>query len=190
MVVATVCGDEHGDGRPAIGFDFVFVRCSRLGSFATPARFADVREGERLRYGPAGLSAPERIEAAPSPVPVPMPPPAPPASDGPDSWEGRVLAALNRHLRYPRDSLARREQGAPLIRFVMDRDGRVMSVRLRRTSGSPDLDREALSLPMRAMPLPKPPDDRPGATLELVVPIQFFLHDRPSSPNRRPDRGN
>ena len=28
VVVATVRGDEHGDGRPAIGFDFVL--CSRL----------------------------------------------------------------------------------------------------------------------------------------------------------------
>ena len=30
MVVPTVCGDEHGDGGPAIGFDFVVVLCSRL----------------------------------------------------------------------------------------------------------------------------------------------------------------
>src|SRR5438477_11404414 len=29
-VVATVRGDEHGDGGPAVGFDFVVVRCSRL----------------------------------------------------------------------------------------------------------------------------------------------------------------
>ncbi|WP_049786013.1 energy transducer TonB [Sphingobium chlorophenolicum] len=122
---------------------------------------------------------PAPVERAAEPVLVPdPPPPAPPASDGQDSWEGRVLAALNRYLRYPRNALARREQGAPLIRFVMDRDGRVMSVGLRRTSGSADLDREALSLPTRAQPLPKPPDDRPGATLELVVPIQFFLHGR------------
>ena len=30
VVVAAVRGDEHGDGRPAIGFDFVLVLCSRL----------------------------------------------------------------------------------------------------------------------------------------------------------------
>jgi len=29
-VAATVRGYEHGDGRPAVGFDFVFVLCSRL----------------------------------------------------------------------------------------------------------------------------------------------------------------
>src|ERR1700739_1523845 len=30
VVVATVRGDEHRDSRPAIGFDFVIVLCSRL----------------------------------------------------------------------------------------------------------------------------------------------------------------
>lgn len=30
LVVATVRSDEHGDSRPAIGFDFVVVLCSRL----------------------------------------------------------------------------------------------------------------------------------------------------------------
>src|ERR1700740_387904 len=30
VVVATVRGDEHRAGRPAIGFDFVVVLCSRL----------------------------------------------------------------------------------------------------------------------------------------------------------------
>ncbi|MET3650172.1 hypothetical protein ABIC60_004830, partial [Phyllobacterium ifriqiyense] len=30
VIVATVSGDEHGDGRPAIGLDFVVVLCSRL----------------------------------------------------------------------------------------------------------------------------------------------------------------
>ena len=30
VVIPTVRGDEHGDGRTAIGFDFVVVLCSRL----------------------------------------------------------------------------------------------------------------------------------------------------------------
>lgn len=57
--------------------------------------------------------------------------PAPPApqlaSNGPDSWEGRVLAQLNRHRRYPRLAMFRRQQGVPYLRFVMDRDGKVLS---------------------------------------------------------------
>jgi protein TonB len=72
-------------------------------------------------------------------------------------------------------AMARHEQGVPYIRFVMDRQGKVLSVSLERSSGMADLDREAMSLPKRAQPLPKPPEDRPGETFELVVPVEFFL---------------
>lgn len=72
-------------------------------------------------------------------------------------------------------AMARHEQGVPWIRFVIDRQGRVLSASLERSSGVPDLDREALALPKRAQPLPKPPEDRPGETLELVVPVEFFI---------------
>ena len=85
------------------------------------------------------------------------------------------MAQLAKYRRYPGTAIARRQQGVPYIRFVMDRQGKVLSSRLERPSGFPDLDREAVALPKRAQPLPKPPDDRPGATLELVVPVEFFL---------------
>jgi len=48
----------------------------------------------------------------------------------------------------------------------------------RTPGGVPDLDRDALALPRHAPPLPKPPEDRPGDTLELVVPIEFFPSPR------------
>ena len=110
---------------------------------------------------------------------APMTAPAPPApqvsSNAPDSWEGRVLAQLNKHRRYPGIARARHQQGVPYIRFVMDREGKVLSVRLERSSGFPDLDREAVALPNRAQPFAKPPADKAGETLELVVPVEFFL---------------
>ncbi|RJG56023.1 energy transducer TonB [Sphingobium terrigena] len=111
--------------------------------------------------------------AAPKTVPAPPAPQV--ASNGPDAWEGRVLAALQKQRRYPRAAMARREQGVPYIRFVMDRDGKVLSVRLERSCGFPELDREAVALAKRASPLPKPPDDKPGDTLELMVPVEYFL---------------
>ncbi|MFZ2997236.1 TonB family protein [Sphingobium sp.] len=118
--------------------------------------------------------APQDLEtAAPRTAPAP---PAPQVSNpASDTWEGRVLAQLNGHRRYPRIAQARRQQGVPYIRFVMDREGKVLSVRLERSSGVPDLDREAVALPTRAQPLPKPPTERVGDTLELVVPVEFFL---------------
>lgn len=72
-------------------------------------------------------------------------------------------------------SIARREQGVPYIRIVINREGKVLSSRLERSSGFPELDREAVSLARRTSPLPKPPEDRGGDTLELVVPVEFFL---------------
>lgn len=113
---------------------------------------------------------------------VPKTAPAPPAlqvsSNAPDTWEGRVLAALNKQRRYPRTAMMQRQQGVPYIRFVIDRNGKLLSSRLERSSGFPDLDREAMALPKRASPLPKPPADKTGDTLELVVPVEFFLRAR------------
>ncbi len=102
-------------------------------------------------------------------------PPAPQVSNAKPTWQGQVLAALNRKKRYPPWSISRREQGVPYVRFTMDREGRVLFSVLERSSGFPDLDREALALPKRASPLPKPPDEVKGATIELVTPVEFFL---------------
>jgi len=103
-------------------------------------------------------------------------PPAPQvASDAPDSWEGRVLAHLNRHKHYPATAQARRDQGIAYIRFLMDREGQVLSIRLEQSSGSSALDREAAALPKRAQPLPRPPEKVKGDPIELVVPIEYIL---------------
>jgi len=125
---------------------------------------------------PADLGPREPETATPKTVPAPPAPQV--ASNGPDTWEGRVLAQLNRHRRYPRAAMARRQQGVPYIRFVIDRDGEVLSSRLERSSGFPDLDREAVALAKRASPLPKPPYEKRGETIELVVPVEFFLSAR------------
>lgn len=102
-------------------------------------------------------------------------PPAPQLSSGKITWQGLVLAALDRKKQFPRDAQFRREQGVPYIRFVMNRDGKVLSSRLERSSGFRSLDAEAVALPRRAQPLPKPPEDVVGDTIELVVPVEFFL---------------
>lgn len=57
----------------------------------------------------------------------------------------------------------------------MSRDGRVLAVRIERAAGVASLDQEGLDLLQRAQPLPPLPPDQPGESLELVVPIQFYL---------------
>lgn len=119
----------------------------------------------------------EAREAAPQTTapPTRSAPPAPQVSSGMPTWQGQVLGRLNQFKRYPWGAQSRRQQGVPYIRFVMDRDGRVLSSRLEHSSGVAALDDEAVSLPRRAQPLPRPPDEVLGQTLELVVPIQFFM---------------
>ncbi|WP_335308609.1 energy transducer TonB family protein [Sphingomonas phyllosphaerae] len=133
-----------------------------------------------------GIKPPQVVVAEPVPDPGPPvkettapeikpAPPAPQVSISKPTWEGLVLGALNRVKRYPRDASFRRQQGMPYIRFVMDRDGRIVSSRLESSSGIRSLDNEAVSLPKRAQPLPKPPAELTGDRIELVVPVEFFM---------------
>lgn len=107
-----------------------------------------------------------------APIPAPLPP-APAAGRAASSWEGEILAQLNRLRRYPVASMRRGEQGTPFVRFVLDRRGKVLSAKLERSCGYSLLDREAVALAWRAQPFPPPPSDRTGDSFELIVPIEF-----------------
>lgn len=107
-------------------------------------------------------------------APVPAAAPAP-SGDAMPSWQGALRAHLERHKRYPAAAQFRRQQGAPVVRFVMDREGKVLSAQLERGSGYTALDDEALALLQRAQPLPLPPPEVPGERIEMRVPVQFFL---------------
>lgn len=121
---------------------------------------------------PTDSGPPVKETSAPLSKPAP---PAPQVSSGKPTWQGLVLAALDKVKRYPRDAHFARQQGVPYVRFTMDRQGKVLSVALERSSGFRSLDQEALSLPKRAQPLPRPPEDVKGEAIELVVPIEFFM---------------
>lgn len=121
---------------------------------------------------PPDPGVPVKETTAPASKPAP---PAPQVSSGKPTWQGLVLAALDKVKRYPAAAHFARQQGVPYIRFSMDRQGKVLSATIERSSGFRSLDQEALSLPKRAQPLPKPPDDVRGETIELVVPVEFFM---------------
>jgi protein TonB len=106
--------------------------------------------------------------------------PAPGASVDPPSntlptWKGILLKHLERHKRYPHEAQRSRHEGITYVRFTMSRDGRVLAARVERGAGIASLDQEGLDLLQRAQPLPPLPADQPGESLELIVPIQFFM---------------
>lgn len=94
------------------------------------------------------------------------------------TYEGLLLAHLERNKRYPRIAQSRRQEGVPYVRFVATRDGKVLSAKLERSSGHASLDEEALALLERAQPLPPFTEEMLEAQLEMIVPIQFFLRRR------------
>lgn len=114
--------------------------------------------------------------SAPVPSTAPAAPIAAPSSpNAVPSWQGLLLARLEAAKRYPEDARMRREQGVTLLRFTMDRDGKVLSAKIQKSSGFDALDQETLALIQRAQPLPRPPAEVSGNTIELVVPIEFTL---------------
>lgn len=120
--------------------------------------------------------APQQQDAsmAAAPPSPPLPPGPNEATPGRDSWEGRVMARLERFRRYPIAARARRQQGIAQLRVSVARDGSLLGLSLQHSSGFALLDQAALDTFRRAAPLPKVPDDRP-VPVELSYPVEFFM---------------
>lgn len=90
-------------------------------------------------------------------------------------WERALVSHLNRFKRYPESARSRGSQGSVMVSFSIDREGRVISASIQRSSGSSVLDEEGLAVLQRASPLPAPPAQMAGARLDLTLPIQFRI---------------
>ncbi|MEL6316192.1 MAG: TonB family protein [Pseudomonadota bacterium] len=86
-----------------------------------------------------------------------------------------LAAWLQKHKRYPRRARARRQEGVGRLHLKMAADGRVLSARLKSSSGHRILDDEILAMIRRAEPLPKIPAELGVSTFEVVVPVRFAL---------------
>ena len=84
------------------------------------------------------------------------------------SWQSQLVSYLQRSLRYPPGS---GNGGSAAVSFSMDRGGRVLSARVTRSAGSPDLDAAALAT-FRGT-LPAAPPDVPGSTFAFTIPVRF-----------------
>jgi periplasmic protein TonB len=120
--------------------------------------------------------APREQEASVAAAPPSPPLPAGPseATPGRDSWEGRVMARLERFRRYPVPARARRQEGVAQVRVSLSREGRLLALALEQSSGYALLDQAALDTFRRAEPLPPVPAER-SAPVELSFPVEFFM---------------
>ncbi|OEZ47168.1 gram-negative bacterial tonB protein [Janthinobacterium sp. MP5059B] len=130
----------------------------------------------------AAVPAQASSSATPAPAAVRGPQAAPFNSDtlsssaAPASWQSRVLSHLAHFKRYPGDARQRKRAGAALVRFQVDRDGKLLASELVTSSGTVLLDREALQVLERAQPLPAPPDNvLHQGTVTVTLPVSFKL---------------
>jgi protein TonB len=126
--------------------------------------------------------------AAIEPVPqqVTAAPPAPPAStiaapravanpDAEASYYATLLAWLERNKEYPRRAQLRRMEGVAHLRFTIDEQGRVVRHTIERSSGHDTLDDAVKRMIAKASPLPPIPSSLGKSSLDIEVPVQFFL---------------
>jgi protein TonB len=115
-------------------------------------------------------------EEATPPVPETTSPPRPrPSTAQIASWHRRIAQQVERHKGYPPSARARHETGTAQLAFTLDRNGKVVSSRIVRTSGSPALDQETIATVRRAQPFPPPPLNMPGHSFDFTVPIHFNI---------------
>ena len=136
---------------------------------------------------------PKVKRAEPPPMPLPQPQSAPLAPVAPSapattpqiptnsspaaraSWQAQLVAWLEKYKRYPRVAQEQRQQGVAHLRFTIDRQGKVLSSEINKSSGFELLDDEVLALIQRAQPVPAPPPEVAGNRIEMLVPVSFSL---------------
>ena len=91
------------------------------------------------------------------------------------NWQSALLGHLKGFLRYPRQAQSARQEGIALVSVSVDRQGRVLAVRIERGSGYPALDSEAVAMVRRGSPMPPPTADIRGDPVSVTIPIQFSL---------------
>jgi len=107
-------------------------------------------------------------------------PVAPPAAATPDPVQleayGDTLGRLfSREQQYPRLAAMRGWEGEVVLRISIARKGKLVGIRILRSSGHDVLDRNAEALASALSPYPAPPDDLGTSELEITVPIRYHL---------------
>ena len=141
-------------------------------------------------------AAPAIPQETPPSFEKPIAPPSPPKSAPPGSAQPQALASpgatrapqpgaalryqrlllahIERYQHYPRAARRDGVQGTVVIAFAMRRDGRLLTVGVKSSSGQAVLDEEAVETVRRAQPLPSIPPDLPEQ-LAITLPVAFDL---------------
>ena len=92
-------------------------------------------------------------------------------------YAGQLKGRLEESMHYPRAARLAGQEGKVVVRFVIDRNGRVLSIVLEQASGHAILDREAVEMIERGEPFPVMPTEMGDDVLELRVPIAYQIKE-------------
>jgi protein TonB len=89
-------------------------------------------------------------------------------------YRALLSAWLENHKRYPDAARQRGEEGRAVLRFEVDRSGRVIDYAVAKSSGYPDLDASIEEM-MRSAILPPFPAGMTQPRIDVSVTIRFSL---------------
>jgi protein TonB len=92
-------------------------------------------------------------------------------------WRSAFMAWLRQHGYYPRQAVEAGEDGTAIVRFTVDRSGRVSGLQLIGRSGSIWLDAGAQALLRNQIVPPFPPDTQEDSA-EIDLTINYILRRR------------
>lgn len=143
---------------------------------------------------PRPAARPPQGVASQAPLPRPAQPtppanvaataPAPPSNSsdwliGTGRARNAYLDLVARHTAryrfYPRLALDNKQEGRVVTRVTIARDGRLIDVRIDKSSGWPAIDAAELETMRKSAPFPPVPSDMPGDPLILILPIHYDL---------------
>ena len=113
--------------------------------------------------------APPQTAYAPTPVPAPVP-----STEVSPGYRALLSAWLESHKRYPDSSRQRGEEGRAVLRFAIDRGGRVLDFAVAQSTGHANLD-ASLEEMMRGAVLPPFPAGMTQPRIDVSVTIRFSL---------------
>lgn len=89
------------------------------------------------------------------------------------NWQRDLLVHINRFKRYPAKARETRTNSVVMVSFTLDRQGRLVRYAVSKGAGNAELDQAAIDMLQHADPLPAPPPNVSGETIDFVLPVQF-----------------
>ena len=92
-----------------------------------------------------------------------------------NDYLSRVARQIALHRVYPTSALNNNQGGRVVMRVTVTRNGQVLDVSVRTSSGWPAIDAAEVETIRKAAPFPPLPSEMPGDPVVLVLPITYSL---------------